>query len=49
MTDDFIATLARKRMGAAALLTDGQDRVLLVEPCVRLVSDHRRCSTVRTA
>jgi 8-oxo-dGTP pyrophosphatase MutT (NUDIX family) len=32
VTDDFTATLPRKRMGAAALLTDGQDRMLLVEP-----------------
>ncbi|GGK79126.1 NUDIX domain-containing protein [Mangrovihabitans endophyticus] len=32
MTDDFTATLPRKRMGAAALLCDGQGRVLLVEP-----------------
>ena len=32
MTDDFTATLPRKRMGAAALLTDSQGRVLLVEP-----------------
>ncbi|MEV4346980.1 NUDIX hydrolase [Actinoplanes sp. NPDC049596] len=32
MTDDFTATLPRKRMGAGALLTDDQGRVLLVEP-----------------
>jgi 8-oxo-dGTP diphosphatase len=32
VTDDFTATLPRKRMGAAALLTDDQGRVLLVEP-----------------
>ncbi|MEU4220263.1 NUDIX hydrolase [Actinoplanes sp. NPDC026623] len=32
MSDDFTATLPRKRMGAAALLTDDQGRVLLVEP-----------------
>jgi len=32
VTDDFTATLPRKRMGAAALLTDGRGRVLLVEP-----------------
>ena len=32
MTDDFTATLPRKRMGAAALLSDDQGRVLLVEP-----------------
>jgi 8-oxo-dGTP diphosphatase len=29
---DFTATLPRKRMGAAALLSDDQGRVLLVEP-----------------
>jgi ADP-ribose pyrophosphatase YjhB (NUDIX family) len=32
VTDDFTATLPRKRMGAGALLTDDQGRVLLVEP-----------------
>jgi 8-oxo-dGTP pyrophosphatase MutT (NUDIX family) len=32
MTEDFTATLPRKRMGAGALLTDEQGRVLLVEP-----------------
>ncbi|WP_436536314.1 NUDIX domain-containing protein [Actinoplanes sp. HUAS TT8] len=32
MTQDFTVTLPRKRMGAGALLTDGQGRVLLVEP-----------------
>jgi 8-oxo-dGTP diphosphatase len=32
MTEDFTATLPRKRMGAAALLTDDRGRVLLVEP-----------------
>jgi 8-oxo-dGTP pyrophosphatase MutT (NUDIX family) len=32
VTDDFTATLPRKRMGAAALLTDDTGRVLLVEP-----------------
>lgn len=32
MTDDFTATLPRKRMGAGALLSDDQGRVLLVEP-----------------
>jgi 8-oxo-dGTP pyrophosphatase MutT (NUDIX family) len=32
VTDDFTATLPRKRMAAAALLTDDQGRVLLVEP-----------------
>ena len=30
--DDFTATLPRKRMGAAVLLCDERDRVLLVEP-----------------
>jgi 8-oxo-dGTP diphosphatase len=30
--DDFTATLPRKRMGAAVLLSDGRGRVLLVEP-----------------
>jgi len=30
--DDFTATLPRKRMGAAALLSDDQGRTLLVEP-----------------
>lgn len=30
--DDFTATLPRKRMGAAALLSDDRGRVLLVEP-----------------
>ena len=30
--DDFTATLPRKRMGAAVLLSDDQGRVLLVEP-----------------
>ena len=32
MTTDFTAGLPRKRMGAAALLTDDRGRVLLVEP-----------------
>jgi 8-oxo-dGTP pyrophosphatase MutT (NUDIX family) len=32
VTDDFTSTLPRKRMGAGALLTDDQGRVLLVEP-----------------
>ncbi|GAB1639633.1 NUDIX domain-containing protein [Krasilnikovia sp. MM14-A1259] len=32
MTDDFTATLPRKRMGAGVLLTDPAGRVLLVEP-----------------
>ena len=32
MTDAFTATLPRKRMGSAALLSDDQGRVLLVEP-----------------
>jgi 8-oxo-dGTP diphosphatase len=32
VTDDFTATLPRKRMGAGALLTDDRGRVLLVEP-----------------
>ncbi|MFC7279800.1 NUDIX domain-containing protein [Paractinoplanes rhizophilus] len=32
MTDDFTASLPRKRMGAGALLTNSQGRVLLVEP-----------------
>jgi len=32
MTDDFTATLPRKRMGAGVLLSDTQGRVLLVEP-----------------
>jgi 8-oxo-dGTP pyrophosphatase MutT (NUDIX family) len=32
VTDDFTATLPRKRMGAGALLTDERGRVLLVEP-----------------
>jgi 8-oxo-dGTP pyrophosphatase MutT (NUDIX family) len=32
VTDDFTATLPRKRMGAGALLSDNQGRVLLVEP-----------------
>jgi len=32
VTDDFTATLPRKRMGAGALLSDDQGRVLLVEP-----------------
>ncbi|BBH68514.1 hypothetical protein ACTI_51990 [Actinoplanes sp. OR16] len=32
MAEDFTAGLPRKRMGAGALLTDDQDRVLLVEP-----------------
>jgi 8-oxo-dGTP pyrophosphatase MutT (NUDIX family) len=32
VTEDFTATLPRKRMGAAALLTDDRGRVLLVEP-----------------
>nr|BFE76200.1 hypothetical protein GCM10020092_095010 [Actinoplanes digitatis] len=32
MSDDFTATLPRKRMAAGVLLSDGRDRVLLVEP-----------------
>ena len=32
MTDDFTATLPRKRMGAGVLLSDDAGRVLLVEP-----------------
>jgi 8-oxo-dGTP diphosphatase len=32
VTNDFTATLPRKRMGAAVLLSDAQSRVLLVEP-----------------
>lgn len=32
MTNDFTATLPRKRMGAGALLSDVDGRVLLVEP-----------------
>jgi 8-oxo-dGTP diphosphatase len=32
VTDNFTATLPRKRMGAGALLTDDQGRVLPVEP-----------------
>jgi 8-oxo-dGTP diphosphatase len=32
VTEDFTAGLPRKRMGAGALLTDAQGRVLLVEP-----------------
>ena len=32
MTDDFTATLPRKRMAAAVLLADAEGRVLLVEP-----------------
>ncbi|MFI6077336.1 NUDIX domain-containing protein [Actinoplanes sp. NPDC051343] len=32
MTEDFTATLPRKRMGAGALLTDDRGRLLLVEP-----------------
>ena len=32
MTDDFTATLPRKRMGAGVLLSDSKGRVLLVEP-----------------
>ena len=32
MTNDFTATLPRKRMGAGVLLSDGDGRVLLVEP-----------------
>jgi ADP-ribose pyrophosphatase YjhB (NUDIX family) len=35
VTDDFTATLPRKRMGAGALLTDERDRVLLVEPAYK--------------
>ena len=30
--EDFTATLPRKRMGAAVLLSDERGRVLLVEP-----------------
>jgi 8-oxo-dGTP diphosphatase len=32
VSDDFTATLPRKRMGAGALLTDDRGRMLLVEP-----------------
>src|SRR3954454_11941199 len=32
MTNDFTATLPRKRMGAGVLLSDDRGRVLLVEP-----------------
>ena len=32
MTDDFTATLPRKRMGAGLVMTDPSGRVLLVEP-----------------
>jgi 8-oxo-dGTP diphosphatase len=32
MSDDFTATLPRKRMGAGVLLSDPNGRVLLVEP-----------------
>lgn len=32
MTEDYTATLPRKRMGAGALLLDDRGRVLLVEP-----------------
>jgi hypothetical protein len=32
MSDDYTATLPRKRMGAGVLLSDDQGRVLLVEP-----------------
>jgi 8-oxo-dGTP diphosphatase len=32
VTEDFTATLPRKRMGAGALLTDDRGRLLLVEP-----------------
>lgn len=32
MSNDFTATLPRKRMGAAVLLSDAHGRVLLVEP-----------------
>jgi ADP-ribose pyrophosphatase YjhB (NUDIX family) len=32
LTEDFTATLPRKRMGAGALLTDDRGRLLLVEP-----------------
>lgn len=32
MSDDFTATLPRKRMGGAVLLSDVRGRVLLVEP-----------------
>jgi len=31
-SDDYTATLPRKRMGAAVLFTDNADRVLLVDP-----------------
>jgi 8-oxo-dGTP diphosphatase len=33
--DEYVASLARKRMAAAALLRDGQGRVLLVVPVYR--------------
>ena len=32
MTDDYTATLPRKRMAAAVLFFDAADRLLLVEP-----------------
>jgi len=32
VTNDYTATLPRKRMGAGVLFQDGADRVLLVEP-----------------
>ena len=35
MSDDFTATLPRKRMGAGALLSDDRGRVLLVEPAYK--------------
>ncbi|GAA2467653.1 NUDIX domain-containing protein [Winogradskya humida] len=35
MTDDFTATLPRKRMAAGLLLTDDAGRVLLVEPAYK--------------
>lgn len=35
MSVDFTAALPRKRMAAAALLTDGRGRVLLVEPAYK--------------
>jgi hypothetical protein len=38
---DYTASLPRKRMAAAVLLRDADDRVLLVEPCARVVNDRR--------
>jgi hypothetical protein len=35
VTEDYTATLPRKRMGAGLLLTDPSGRVLLVEPAYK--------------